>query len=587
MFSKPPQVACCSSVWIVDAREAREALLPWRWRAARAPCCPGSMSAGEPTPKLFSRKSCASRLPGLDARRARAAPRSSRRGAPSDRRAGPRRPRRRRRRRTAEGAADGSSMARRSRTRTRSPARRRPSLARVPVQAATSVSAEAKSAGAKPNRTARILPDGDPRVAERDRRDDRDRQEGEETGPTRREAEACRRRKAHRPEARRARSPRRASRSSAKAASRPRGRRVVPAPATRPRIRRPCRSDARRQAAYSAACANDAEPAVTLVRGRRLSLFDVLCIGVNATVGSGVFALPGRHAAGDGRLVAARLRALRASCSCRSRSRSPSSRGASTRAGGAYVYARHAFGERVGFVIGWYCWANTFVSWAANTTLFVELVRAASPDHPFPHGKVLAVVVVVGLGAVNYFGVKPGALVVNARRHRQDRRDPLLRRGRRLRDRTRSASAARCRSASPASARASTSRSFRSRASRSRPSPPARRENPRRNVPLGTHGRAALLRAALRRRAGGAGRPATRASARTRSSRSSTRARYLGPRIGVVVLVGSLVSIGGFTAGSALGFAALRRGHRLARAPAPARSPRSTRASSRPTSPSS
>ena len=71
-------------------------------------------------------------------------------------------------------------------------------------------------------------------------------------------------------------------------------------------------------------------------------------------------------------------------------------------------------GERVGFVIGWYCWANTFVSWAANATLFVDLVGGRFAwYHPFPHGKILAVALVVGLGAVNYYGIKSGAWVVN------------------------------------------------------------------------------------------------------------------------------------------------------------------------------
>jgi amino acid transporter len=81
--------------------------------------------------------------------------------------------------------------------------------------------------------------------------------------------------------------------------------------------------------------------------------------------------------------------------------------------GGAYVYARRAFGDRVGFVIGWYCWANTFVSWAANATLFVELVGGRIPGYQPFHGKILAAAVVCGLGAVNYYGVKAGAWVVN------------------------------------------------------------------------------------------------------------------------------------------------------------------------------
>src|SRR5690242_14869657 len=54
--------------------------------------------------------------------------------------------------------------------------------------------------------------------------------------------------------------------------------------------------------------------------------------------------------------------------------------------GGAYVYARAAFGDRAGFVVGWFCWTSTFVSWAAVTTLLVHLVsgRLAHPlGHPW------------------------------------------------------------------------------------------------------------------------------------------------------------------------------------------------------------
>src|SRR5262249_53091492 len=74
---------------------------------------------------------------------------------------------------------------------------------------------------------------------------------------------------------------------------------------------------------------------------------------------------------------------------------------------GAYVYARHAFGSSAGFLIGWYCWANTFIAWAANTTLFVELMGVPA----MPWGKLASVAAIAALGAINYFGVKPGARV--------------------------------------------------------------------------------------------------------------------------------------------------------------------------------
>src|SRR3954465_10958184 len=98
---------------------------------------------------------------------------------------------------------------------------------------------------------------------------------------------------------------------------------------------------------------------------RRLTLFDVLCIGVNATVGSGVFTLPDdmqREMGGYSPLAylfCALLLLPVALCFAELSGRFEET-------GGAYVYARAAFGARVGYILGWFCWTATFVSWAAN-----------------------------------------------------------------------------------------------------------------------------------------------------------------------------------------------------------------------------
>src|SRR5262249_13821941 len=106
---------------------------------------------------------------------------------------------------------------------------------------------------------------------------------------------------------------------------------------------------------------------------RRLGLFDVLCIGVNATVGSGVFALPGLMLLAMGGfsplayvLCAALLLPVALSFA--------ELAGRFDESGSAYVYARRAFGDGAGFIIGWYCWANSFLAWAANASFFVSIV---------------------------------------------------------------------------------------------------------------------------------------------------------------------------------------------------------------------
>jgi amino acid transporter len=284
---------------------------------------------------------------------------------------------------------------------------------------------------------------------------------------------------------------------------------------------------------------------------RRLGLFDVLCIGVNATVGSGVFALPGAMLLAMGGfsplayvLCAALLLPVALSFAELS--------GRFDESGGAYVYARHAFGDRAGFVIGWYCWANTFVSWAANASFFVDILgERIHGEGGFPQARYVAVAIILALGAVNYFGVKPGAWLVNAA--------VIGKLG-----------AIFCFLAASVFAldpsrlggplphgMAGVQRGvflalFPLQGFEVTPVAAGETANPRRNVPLGTMG--ALVFSALLFVVVQAALVACYPGLGARSRQPFVDAAYhLGPRVGLIVLVGSFVSIGGFTAGSALG----------------------------------
>jgi amino acid transporter len=135
-------------------------------------------------------------------------------------------------------------------------------------------------------------------------------------------------------------------------------------------------------------------------------MLHTLCIGVNATVGSGVFALPDdmQRAMGGYSPLAYLLCALLllpvTLCFVELSSRIDET-------GGSYLYALRAFGPRVGFVTGWFCLIANLVSWAANATLFVELLGFHGPV-----GRAIAALLVVFLGAVNYYGIKPGAWLI-------------------------------------------------------------------------------------------------------------------------------------------------------------------------------
>lgn len=296
---------------------------------------------------------------------------------------------------------------------------------------------------------------------------------------------------------------------------------------------------------------------------RRLTLFDVLCIGVNATVGSGVFALPDdmQRAMGGWSPLAYVFCAILllpvALCFAELSSRYDET-------GGAYVYARRAFGSQAGFFVGWYCWAATFVSWAANTTLFIEILGFRS----YPANKIIGVLSILAMGVVNYVGVKPGAWLVNT---------VTLGKlaaifcflgvaifaidGRRLGGPLPLGMAGVGQGIYLAL--------FPLQGFEVAPVAAGETQNPRRNVPLGTMGAllfSALLFIVVQATLVGAY-PGLAAESQQPLVEA---ARYLGRGLGALVLIGSLVSIGGFNTGSALGsprYAQAIAAHRLLPAP--------------------
>lgn len=277
---------------------------------------------------------------------------------------------------------------------------------------------------------------------------------------------------------------------------------------------------------------------------RSLTLFDVVCIGVNATVGSGVFALPDdvyremRGFSPLGFAVCALLLLPVSLCMAELAS-------STDETGGPYLYARRAFGREVGFVVGWFCWVATLVSWAAVSTLFVEIIGLRGTT-----AKLAAAGLILFLGAVNYVGVKPGSALVN-----------LVTVGK---------LAAIFAFVGVGMFQMTTTRwggdlptikqfgtgvyltLFPLQGFEVAPVTAGETKNPRRNVPLGTIGSlvfSALLYVVVQAVLVGA--------YPNLDNKTDTpfydAAKYIGPTLAIVVLLGSIVSTGGFTAGSALG----------------------------------
>lgn len=291
---------------------------------------------------------------------------------------------------------------------------------------------------------------------------------------------------------------------------------------------------------------SDAAPKSEARRVRLLSLFDVVCIGVNAIVGSGVFALPDdMHRAMGGwspfaYVLCGVLLLPVALCFTELAGRFEKS-------GGAYVYAREAFGAQVGFLVGWYCWANTFIAWAANTTLFVDLCGV----HALWVQKLVCVLTIGALGAINYVGVKPGAWLVNLVTIAKVVAIACF-----LLVALNAAHPGTLGGALPAGLRGVGNgvylALFPIQGFEVVSVPAAETADPKRNMPLATFGGLAfsialfvLVQIAIvlvyPRLAEASDHPLADA------------AYFLGPTIGLVVAVGALVSIGGFNAGSALG----------------------------------
>ncbi len=153
--------------------------------------------------------------------------------------------------------------------------------------------------------------------------------------------------------------------------------------------------------------ATGAGPSGQLVRA--VSRWQIVGFAVNDVIGSGVYLLPAAAAAmlGPASLWAVVLAGLAVLllvlCFAEAGSRFD-------RPGSAYLYARTAFGELVGFEVGWMTWLARVTSVASLSVGFAQAVGFLWPAARDGAGQNLAIVVpLLVLTAINLVGVRGGA----------------------------------------------------------------------------------------------------------------------------------------------------------------------------------
>ena len=146
---------------------------------------------------------------------------------------------------------------------------------------------------------------------------------------------------------------------------------------------------------------------------RAVGGLSLTAIAINAMVGAGIFTMPAAVARVLGPasplayLVAGTGVALIALCFAEAGSQCETS-------GGPYLYARAAFGEFVGFEVGWMFTLSRVTAIAAVSNIFSAYLGYFLPSAAQGVGRAIALTAIIAaLGTVNYLGIRPGVMLIN------------------------------------------------------------------------------------------------------------------------------------------------------------------------------
>lgn len=137
---------------------------------------------------------------------------------------------------------------------------------------------------------------------------------------------------------------------------------------------------------------------------KKLSLTSMILLGINIIIGSGIFLLPGEMTVLIGgwslasylfiTIVVLALAYCYSGCASRF-----------DQNGGAYLYAKSAFGDFVGFQVGMMRWAVGVIAWASLASAFGSAIASFIPMDPLTQNA-LTLGVIICMGLLNFFDLK-------------------------------------------------------------------------------------------------------------------------------------------------------------------------------------
>lgn len=145
----------------------------------------------------------------------------------------------------------------------------------------------------------------------------------------------------------------------------------------------------------------------------KLGFWSIVLLGINAIIGSGIFLLPNKAMKLIGPasmyviIFDAFLVISLSLCFAEVG-------GMFKKNGGPYVYAKEAFGNFIGFEVGFMKWAIGIIAWAAMAVAFTTALGTIWPAAASgTTQKIIVTAILVGLGIVNIIGVKLSKVLNN------------------------------------------------------------------------------------------------------------------------------------------------------------------------------